>query len=152
MKKKPADRAREKKRKAAKAKAVQRQANGAELDLATQLAAAMRIYDDTKTAAAWIGLDPGADLKRLEQLARERHRPLIDGSKHALIERLEVAMVLLTQAAIKHREEVAPRDLPHVLRAIGQARQLVTDASEESRFANVTVTVVGADGAPVDVG
>ena len=124
----------------------------AELDQALQLAAAMAVYKRPADAARWVGLELDADrLARLVKLAKTHHGDIVAGEPRALSERLLAAMHLIAQAAVSQREAIAPRDLPHVLRAFAQAREL-TAPPVSSSYAEIHVGIIGADGAPISRG
>ena len=139
-------------RKRAKRRAATAAEGAAELDQALQLAAAMAIYSKASDAARWAGLAlEGEALKRVAQLAKTPHPDIIAGDARALGARLMAAMHLIAQSAVVQREAISPRDLPHVLRAFAQARELTAPVAEAS-YSEVFVTVLDEHGKPIDRG
>lgn len=115
-----------------------------------ELAAALSLFDDSETAARFVGLPVrGAELERLVDEARRSHGAVIEGDPAELSRRLLAAKHLCVAAIVRQRDQIAPRDHPHVMRAMAQVAELA-GAGKQTRYAQVTLQVVGADGVPFD--
>lgn len=141
------NRARALARKRAKSKAAIAADVGLELHQAAQLAAGLAVFGEATSAAKYVGLDlTPPKLAELEQLARTRHGDVAEGDLRALGRRLLAAMHLCVESAIRQRDMIHPRDLPHVLRAFAQTHVMTIGHSKHATYANMELVVVGADG------
>lgn len=125
---------------------------GGDHHLASQLAAAMSLFTDAEQAARWAGLPlEGDDLVRIEGLARQHHQGVIDSDVVDFGKRVLACCQLVTQSLVQNRASISPRDLPHVLRALAQARDLVAGKTPSAQFAEINLSVIGADGKALEV-
>lgn len=123
---------------------------GAELHQTSELAAALSLFADVPSAARYVGIAAeGAELEQLAARARELHPGVLAGDRAELGKRLRAAMHLCVEAAIQNRAQIAPRDLPHVMRAFAQVHDLMV-GQQQPTWSTVTLYVVGADGKPFD--
>lgn len=137
-------------RKATKGRAARTQDVALDALRTADLAAALSIFTDPVAAARWVGIAAdGAELDRLVALAKAQHQGVIDGEPAALGARLLAAMHLFATAAISQRGQIAPRDLPHVTRAMAQVYAVMI-GDKTPRVSELQLVVVGADGVPFD--
>lgn len=122
---------------------------GREVHQVAELAAALALYADARSAARFAGLDVAdSELEALAARARREHSGIVEGDPSELGRRLMAALHLCASSAIQHRDQIAPRDLPHVMRALAQVHDIMVGA-QAPRWSSVEVVVVGADGAPI---
>lgn len=115
------------------------------------LAAGMAIFgQDLVSAARYVGLAAsGPELERMAELARATHAGVVEGEPAELGRRIMAGINLFVTAAVRQRNDIAPRDLPHVARAFSQVHAVMV-GDKTPRFAHVQMMVIGADGKPFD--
>ena len=143
--------ARRKARQNAMAEGARKASVAADAITAADLAAGLSIFTDPTTAARYVGISQrGEDLAELVEAARRDHAGVVDGDPAELGRRLNAAIHLLLNSVVRDRDQLAPRDRGQAGRALAQIHQYL-GGSEQSRFAEINLTVVGADGRPMDI-
>jgi hypothetical protein len=140
------------KRKKARAASKRAAAAGPEANahVLYELAAALSVFPDPETAAAFVGIGSrGEALEELVASARGQHEGVIGGDPGELARRLTAVQHMCVARIVRDRDLIAPRDHPHVMRALAQVAEM-SGAGQQTRFAHVTLQVVGADGIPFE--
>lgn len=121
-----------------------------EMHRSRELAAALSMFEDPREAARYVGIDEeGAELDRLVELARTAHAGVVDGDRAELGRQLIAASFLLLGSAVKNRDQIAPRDLPHVARALAQVHALLV-GDQVAPFVKLQMFLVDETGTPYD--
>lgn len=116
------------------------------------LAASLSIHRDPEVAAAFVGIAArGEALDRLVREAKRTCAGVIKSDPEELYRRIVAAQHLACSAMIYHRDQISPRDMAHAMRALAQVGAL-SGAGKQTRFASVTLNVVGADVQPIALG
>jgi hypothetical protein len=137
-------------RRRARDNADRRNADSEDLNRAAELAAALSVFGNTAIAARYVGIAAvGEELDRLEQLARTAHGEVIEGDLGELGRRIRATIHLCNQRVLEQRAQIAPRDLPHVMRALAQVHDILVGEGKQ-RFTDIRLFVVGADGKPFE--
>lgn len=137
-------------RRAAQAKGKQAEAVAADAFQVADLAAALSVFGDPVEAARFVGVAAsGRQLERLVEQAKAQHAGVVEGDPAELGRRLVAGLHLMLNSTVRQRFDIAPRDLPHVARALSQIHVAIV-GDKTPRVAELTMLVVGADGKPFD--
>jgi hypothetical protein len=116
-----------------------------------ELAAMLSIYPDAAQAARMVGLAvDGEQLDAMVQAAHEHHAGIIAGDPADMGRRVTAAINMMVTLCVRERAEIAPRDRPHVARALSQIHAVMV-GDRTPRVSELSLVVVGADGQPIDV-
>ena len=150
--KSPQSRARELARHHSKKAGAVRQATAADMQHAGRLAVGLSIHDDLADAAQWAGIDSSTmPIDIFEGLARKHYSGVIDCDVPDLGRRIVAMMNMLLVTTMQVIDEISPRDRVNAVRQMASARDLIVGNNERAQFANINLSVIGADGKPVDV-
>jgi len=144
--------AREKKRKATKRAGERRKASAADMHNAERLAVGLAIHNDLDAAARWAGIDPDVSpVEFFHGLAKKHHKQVIAGDVDDLSKRMLTMMNYLLFTVAQNIDEMAPRDRVNGVRQLASARELLVGNQERAQFAQISLSVIGADGKPVSI-
>ena len=82
--------------------------------------------------------------------AHEHHAGIIAGDPADMGRRVTAAINMMVTLCVRERAEIAPRDRPHVARALSQIHAVMV-GDRTPRVSELSLVVVGADGQPIDV-
>ena len=145
-------RARENKRDRSRVEGRRRQVTAADMQNAGRMAVGMSFHASAEDAARWAGIEPDVmHVGRLADLARAHYKEIIEGNVTDLGKRLVGVMNLILISTAHAIDEISPRDRINGLRQLASARDLLVGQDQSSDFAQINLTIIGADGEPVSV-
>ena len=125
-----------------------------ELESARKLAIGLIAHpDDPKIAAQSVGISvPAAQLRRLRTLATTHFPGIIDSDVEAFrdscMATLHLILYEVSRACLA--AEISPRDLPHAGRAIGHIAALICGEQTGTKYTEIQLAVIGADGQAIN--
>lgn len=129
-----------------------RKATAQDMHNAERLAVGLAIHNDLDAAARWAGIDPDVSpVEFFHGLAKKHHKKVIEGDVDDLSKRMLTMMNYLLFTVAQNIDEMAPRDRVNGVRQLASARELLVGNQDRAQFAQISLSVIGADGKPVSI-